>query len=406
MALKTLELKKQIEEQRKLLEAMEQRKASFATREAELAEKIETADAEQQEAITADVEAFNAEKADAETEELNLRNVIAELEKELEEAEENQPSNETKITERKIEKMEIRELRASTEYRDAFVKYVKTEDATEIRSLLTENASGGTIPVPTIVDEIVKTAWENEDIMALVGKSYIKGNIKLGFEISATGAVVHTEGAAAPDEQQLVIGTKELLPVSIKKWVTFSDEVMDMEGEAFLRYIYAELVHHIAKKAADEMVGAIVTSPATSSTTAPGVPQLTKAPAVDTVAAAMGLLSDEARNTVVIMNKATWSAFKAIQYGAGYAIDPFEGMKVVFNNSLPAYSAASAGNVYMIVGDLGNGARANFPAGSEIKIKLDETSLAEKDLVKAVGRMFVALGVVAPNHFVNVKKPA
>ena len=37
---------------------------------------------------------------------------------------------------------------------------------------------------------------------------------------------------------------------------------------------------------------------------------------------------------------------------------------------------------------------------------LDDLSLAEYDLVKLVGRMFIALGVVAPNAFCRVTKPA
>jgi hypothetical protein len=56
----------------------------------------------------------------------------------------------------------------------------------------------------------------------------------------------------------------------------------------------------------------------------------------------------------------------------------------------------------MIVGDFAAGAQANFPNGDEINIKRDDLSLAEKDLVKLVGREYVGLGVVGDHCFCKV----
>lgn len=309
------------------------------------------------------------------------------------------------IEERKEnQKMENIEIRNTKQYIDAFAEYIKSEDDTECRSLLTENVSGD-VPVPEFVYDVVKTAWENEEIMSLVRHTYIKGNLKVGFEISATDAVVHTEGDGAVDEEELVLGTVTLVPASIKKWISISDEVMDMRGEEFLRYIYDELTHRIAKKAADALLAIIAASPTTSTSTAPAVPAIDVAAiAIDTIATAIGNLSDEASNPVIVMNKLTWSAFKSVQYANGFSVDPFEGLKVVFNDSLKDFATASDGDVFAIVGDFGHGAIANFPNGDDIKFRFDENSLAEYDLVKIIGRKYVALGVVAPNAFVNLKK--
>lgn len=306
--------------------------------------------------------------------------------------------------------MTQKEIVNSAEYRDAFKNYIITGKDTECRTLLTENATNGTVPVPEIVYDIVKNAWENEGIMSLVKKTYVKGNLKVGFEISADGAVVHTEGADAPSAENLVLGIIELVPASIKKWIKISDEVIDMDAGSFLRYVYDELAHQIAKKAADELLRKIIAC-STVATNTPsmsvGVPVVSTASiALGTIAEAIGKLSDQAANPVIVMNKATWASFKAVQAAGSYGYDPFEGLPVVFNNSITAFSAATTGVTYAIVGDFGEGAIANFPAGEGIDIKYDNLSLAESDLVKIVGREFVGLGVIGPDCFVKIAKPS
>ena len=310
------------------------------------------------------------------------------------------------ITEDK--RMSNSEVVKSVEYRDAFKKYIISGKDEECRALLTENVGTGVVPVPELVYDIVKNAWEKEGIMALVKKTYLKGNLKVGFEISADGAVIHTEGAAAPTEEKLILGTVELVPMSIKKWITISDEVLDMDSGAFLRYVYDELTYQIAKKAADTLIAKIEAC-GTVSTNTPSVNVAVPVVEADSItlgliATAIGQLSDQAANPVIVMNKATWSSFKAVQYAASVPVDPFEGLPVVFNNSIEAFSAATTGVTYAIVGDFGEGALANFPNGEEIGIKYDDLSLAEADLVKLVGREFVGLEVVGPKSFVKIAK--
>ena len=305
------------------------------------------------------------------------------------------------VEERKTPEME--EIRNSKEYINAYAEYIKSGNDAECRALITENTTNGTVPVPELVYDIVKTAWNREGIMARVRKSYLRGNLKVGFEISGSDAVVHTEGQSV-SEETLILGVVNLVPDSIKKWISVSDEVMDMRGEAFLNYIYDELAYRIAKKAADELIADIEACGTVSTTTCPGVPAIASTATMATVADAIAHLSDEAANPVIMMNKLTWSTFKALQYANGYGADPFEGLPVVFNDTIESYSAATTGVTYMIVGDLGEGALANFPNGEEITFKYDEMTLATSDLVRIIGRQFVALGVVAPNAFVKVTK--
>ena len=309
-----------------------------------------------------------------------------------------------KIEPEEGKKMDVNEIRNSKEYIDAYAQYIKSGDAAECRALLTENVSG-TVPVPEMVYNVVKTAWEREGIMSRVRKSFVKGNLKIGFEISGTDAVVHTEGGDPVSEENLVLGIVNLVPQSIKKWISISDEALDLSGEAFLQYIYDELAYKIAKKAADELVAKIEACGTVSTTTCPSVPVVTKATAdLATIATAMAALSDEAANPCIMMNKATWGAFKALQAAGNYGYDPFEGLDVVFNNTITAYAAASTGDTYAIVGDLDQGALANFPNGEGIEFKFDDTTLMTSDLVRVLGREFIGLGIVAPNAFVKIQK--
>lgn len=295
------------------------------------------------------------------------------------------------------------EIRKSHEYNMAYAEYIKTGDDKECRALLTENVSG-TVPVATYAEDRVRTAWLRDGIMSRVRRTYLKGNLKIGWEKSADGAYVHTEAAnQAVTEESLVLGVTTLTPQSIKKWIKISDEVNDLKGEEFLDYIYDELTYQIAKKAADLLVAAIIACTAGGSDNHPMVESVTATTiTLGLTAKALAKLSDEAANPVIIMNKATWGEFKAVQADGHYGYDPFEGLPVVFNNSLSTFSAATTGVCYAIVGDLGLGAQANFPNGEGIEIKKDEMSLMEYDLIKILGREYVGLGVVAPYAFTKI----
>ena len=377
------------------LKALEER-ASGLVPLAETAEQPEIEAREKElNAIAEERKALAARKAEIEAEERAAQKL------------EQNPAagKEIDVENRKEQKMEIKELRNTPEYIDAFAQAIKGDDSA-LRSILTENAVNGEIPIPEFAEERIRTAWETDEILNRVGKTYVKGNLKIGFEISGSDAVIHLEGADAPDEEELHLGIVTLIPQSIKKWITVSDESLDMKSEEFIDYIYDELGHRIAKAAADIVVAKIAALPQTSTATAPYAAKITLAPSATTMVNAVANLSDEATNNVAIMNKLTWADFKSITTGDGYPLqDPFAGLVVLFNNSLKAYSAASEGEVYAIVGDLASGFRANFPNGEEIKIKMDDLSLAEADLVKFVGRKYVALEAVAPGRFTLIAKP-
>lgn len=382
------------------LEDIEKRLGEIAERRSGIADVLETEDADL-DALKAEAEALNDEEG-----QLNERKaaIIAAAESRAKEI------AEVLETGKEIQNFEERktmtnmEVRKSHEYNVAYANYIKTGNDEECRALLTENVSGGTVPVAEYVEGRVRTAWERDGITSRVRKTFLKGNVKIGYEISATGAVVHTEAAnSAVTEEQLVLGIVNLIPQSIKKWISISDEVYDLTGEEFLDYIYDELTYQIAKKLADAIIADIEACGTVSTGELPAVQKITATTiSVGLIDQALALLSDEAANPVVIMNKATWGAFKAAQAANGYNYDPFAGLPVVFNNSMTAFSAATTGTTYAIVGDLGIGAQANFPNGQEIEIKFDDKTKMEYDLVRILGREFVGHAVVAPYAFAKI----
>ena len=385
----------------------------------EMNERLEAIDAELSNIVAQIDEPVEGEER-ADTEELETRsnelmeerqNILADIEKaEAEIAEEKRAMEEVIANKEVIElekrediKMTDMEMRNTPEYINAYAEYIKTGEDAECRSLLTENVSG-TIAVPELVYDIVKTAWERDGITARVRKAYIQGNLKVGFELSAGDATYHTEGQQV-SEESLVLGTVNIVPKSIKKWISVSDEALDLRGEAFLRYIYDELTYKIAKKAADELIAAIIACGTVSTSTQVGVPVIASTTVGNgLVAQAMAKLSDEAANPVVMMNKATWGEFKKAQYAASFDADPFEGLPVLFNNKITSFTAATTGVPYAIVGDLEQGALFNFPNGEGIDFKVDDLSQADYDLVRIIGREFVGIGVVAPDAFVKITK--
>lgn len=306
------------------------------------------------------------------------------------------------VEERKMTELEIRN---SEEYINAYANYIKTGKDTECRALLSKNATGGQVPVPTYVEERIRTAWDRLGLMNLVRKTYIPGNFNVGFELSADPAYVHTEGSAANTAEALTLGIVEMKPESLKKYIQISDEALDigLGGRALIDYVYDELTYRIAKLAQEKLIAKIVACTASATVSTVGVGVVKGTPSVGVVAQAIGELSDEAANPVVVINKSTWAQFKAAQYAGNFNVDPFEGCRVFFDNTLPTYSTTGTANsTWAIVGDFGVGAHANFPNGDEIALKYDDLSLAPQDLVQITGREYVALGAVADHAFTKI----
>ena len=365
-------------------------------REAEIKAEIDTADAGKLEELENEHKALEERKAvlveETEKRRADMKAVI-----------EGAGTVVTKPAEKETRSLET--VKASQEYVDAFAEYLKTGSDAECRSLLTDLVDGGSVPTPTVIDDFINTAWERANLVSRVRRTTIKGTAKYPFEYSATGASVHKEGAAAPDEETLVLGTVSVEPEMLKKWITISDEVLALKGQAFLDYVYDEIEERILEAADAAIVAAIKAAPAAATKTAAGVRVLSQSFDAFTIFAAQAELVAAARNPVAIMNRKTYfNTFMSLADTAGRPI-----YNVVSENGRPTYYINGVEVIFdntldedeLIVGDL-NGIIMNLPDGQEVSFVTDPYSLAEKDLVKIVGKMYAGFAVVRDGYFCYV----
>ena len=310
--------------------------------------------------------------------------------------------NETHVAE--PEKKSDKEVRASAEYAEAYKKYILTGDDKECRSLLTTMVSGE-VPVPELVEGIIKHAWESNTFLTHVTKTAFRGILKVPFEKSADPAYVHTEGTTGLTEEDLQLGIVSLTPGNIKKWIKISDEAIAMGGEAFVRYIYEELAQRVMEKLVDLIVAKVNAAPTSHSDVAIAIPKLTEAPSTTVVQDAADQTSEEATDICVVLNPLSIKEFRAAHAAGYFGIDPFAGVTLVKCSKLPAYSSADSNAMYGIVGDL-KAIQVNYPEGEGIVTKWDDLTYAEDDMVKVIARQYAGIGVTAPGRLVKLCKPA
>ena len=355
-------------------------------RRAAIASETDEADAERLDALNAELTAIEER-----TRALNLE--IEESRKAAEAVANGAGKTiETRKDEHKMTEMEIRNSR---DYIEAYAKYIKTGNAAECRTLLSDNVQNGVVPVPEFVAGIIAERLKASPILSRVRRMNAAGNVKVGFEISAPAAGTHTEGSDTPvAEEELVLGIVTLVPTTYKKWVSISDEALDsMSGEEYLRYIYDEVARGIIKAEENAVVAKILAAPQIATASAPAVAAYSNS-GTATIAdfvQARALLSAAAEDLVLIMTPAQYAGYRSLQMSAQYAVDPFDGLEVLFNDTVTA----------PIIGDLG-GVMMNLPKGEAIEFKYDDHTRMKLDLVDILGRQPAAIEVVGNKFFTKV----
>jgi HK97 family phage major capsid protein len=370
------------------MEIKEMTPEQIEEKRAALAEEIKTADLERLDAINAELDEIEARKAEIRTEAEERAKTIAEV---LE-----APAEPTPIIteERTPKKMTDREIRSTQEYIDAYVDYIKNgydinrmEKRTESPGglLKTTNAVGGSIAVPVYVEERINAAWENNEILRRVRKTYFKGNVKVGVETDAPMAEIHKEGDPAIEPEDLVIAFVDLIPEYVKKMVKVTHSALELTGTAFLDYLFDEIEAKILERVVAQIVSHIAGSTFFREYTAQGA-AITTADIIN----AEGMLGPNA-NPVIITDRATAAAIKATALAASYGYDPFDGLEVLYANT--------HGDLMIV--DL-DAVQVNLPEGDEPKFIFDEYTEAAANIVRIIGRLPVACNLVRSGSAVGI----
>ena len=379
----------------KTAEELEARQAQLAGATAEEVEALSTDEAEER---SDELEAIKAELA--------ARAMKAAEEAEARKAVENGAGETKEEIKQEEKRMEVSEIRNSPEYLEAYANYIRTGNNNECRTvLLSQNApASGQLPVPDLVESTIKTAWEKNEFLNKIRKTYFRGNLRVPFELSATGAWKHVEGTTGLTEEEITIGIVQLVPHNVKKLCRVTDECIAMGGEEFIRYIYEEVTYQVLKELVKEIIDKIDDASTSNSSSAIGIPKVKVAPGVMVLANAATNLSEDADDLCVVLNRLTEAKFNTAYASGQFAIDPFAGFTKVYTSAMPAYDSANENDMYALVGDL-KAIQANYPEGEGVIIKWDDNTYAEDDIVKVVGRQYSGFGVTAPGRLVKLTKP-
>lgn len=374
------------------MEIREMNLEQIEERRAELAEEIKTADMERLNAINAELDEIEKRKAEIKAQAEERAKVIEEVLQ--------KPAEPTIITEERTpKKMTDREIRSTQEYIDAYVAYVKSGyDVKEFEKRMPDsgggesiiysaNATEGGIAVPVYVEDRINANWENNEILSRVKRTFFKGNVQVGVEYSATGAVNHGEADGAITAETLDIRFVDLIPQYIKKMIKVSHAALELSGTAFLDYLYDEIEAKIFDKLVDNIIAAIMTD--TDRLTAT-YNYTGGAPTTADIINAAGLLGPNAR-PVLLINRQAAAALKAAALTAQYGYDPFDGLEVIYANAADP-----------IVADL-SAIQVNFPDGDVPKFIFDEYTDAPANVVRIIGRLAAAVAVVAKNMIVKIE---
>ena len=359
---------------------------------------VETAEADKDQ-----LEELNAE-LDAIEERKKALNLEIEERKKAAEAVANGAGKE--VEERTEKKMTDREIRSTQEYIDAYVAYVKSGYKREVFEKRMASGSGtdwtnviqstlsddGTIPLPAYLEDRISTAWESNEIMKRVRRSYLPGIVAVGVEMSAGDAVFHTEGVSGSGDvptEELGIEFVQLVPEFIKKMVRVTHQAYELNGMAFLDYLYDEIEYRIIKKCGDRVVKTMFADMSNTYTAAGAT--LTTADIIG----AEGQLSGDA-SPVLITTRANAAALKAAALTANYGYDPFDGLEVLYAD-VSNFAHGELG----IVADP-DAVQCNFPDGAQPKFIFDEYTEAPANIVRIIGRLAMGCAVISPSKVVPI----
>ena len=397
-------LEKDTAEARREDMAVETRDALITTIEAAVARQAEL-QGEYDEAV--------AETETLKTEETRQFGLLANVEK-------------RKVDERMTNREEknVLETRA---YELAWVNYIRTNDATEVRELIsTQNDESAGVMVPTtLVNKIEDTFRTGGRILALASITSIKGITEHPVAKSRTNPAWHDEtGATEKPEKKIALTSVSIDPQFIAETLRVTRKFENDSVSAFWDWLNAELPDALLRVVDKELlygaqsgvsgIRGVLTNESSLFVATMGTHTLN----FNTANTAVSYLDDGAANNVVaVMNKKTFLQNVMGLVGTdGHPIYQqvattnlnrpsffFGGYPVVFTDDMPAYDEATAGLAYMLFGDF-TALRVNFPNGFAPNLIRDELTQKKKNIIEYLSEIYVGGNIVRPGSFVKVTK--
>jgi HK97 family phage major capsid protein len=405
----------------KINEALEKRNAIVDEVEAKK-EEFENADTDKRDELLEEVEALTEEANKIEEDVKELEEQKDKLAEQEERMSLTSNLSKAKIEERKSD-MENVNVLATKEYNQMYADFIRGKvDKKEMRSYLESRALATTtenVPIPEVMQGFVETAWyEYGKFSRLVSETFEPAILKIPVEVEADGANWHDELGEEPQEENITLGQIILQPKMIKKWISLTDELMAMAADDFLRYIADELVYRVVL-ALDE---AIINR---TDAQGLGVIGIVDNPNTEVVSAELNFNAINValanlvtfEDLVIAMNPATFfnnfmgmvdevgrPIFNVVQDNNSRPQYYLSGHRVEFTQALKSEADASEGDPLFIIGNFRRGYRLNYPQGRNVITLVDPYTLATQDLVRMIGRLYVAGNVVKPKHFAQVNK--
>lgn len=216
MAIKALALREEIDQKKKELDSLEEKKSSFLLREKELDEMIERAEEGEREAVSDEIEAFNAEKTETNEKIKTISNEIAEMEAALSEEEtRSEQKREREIVQ--VQKVDIIHLPKQIRAFDALPmeqrkSIVEQDDVKEFLTRFREAGrnqralTGGELTIPVaFLDIISENVFRYSKLMNRVRVRNVVGEARQPISGIAPEAV-WTEACGALNELDFSIG--------------------------------------------------------------------------------------------------------------------------------------------------------------------------------------------------------
>jgi len=417
MALKTLMLRKRLDDANKSLETIREAESELEKREAELETAISEAETEEEKStVEEEVEKFEEEKTSHEEVRQSLEAEIEKLEAQLAEEEARSEEAVTEAPESQEERTESKtmELRDYSEEemqeRSAFANLVRGIETRDYN--MTQGSNGAIVP-KTIANEIVTKVREICPIFEKASHYDVKGTLEVPFYPYSTDHVI--SAAYSNEMAQLTASVGDFGTVEMtgfvagafaqisKKLINNTDVdivpfIVDQMAEAFKVFLENELINGTDDKAtgllAGISAGATVTATHKSSVNAD-----------ELIAVQMKVPTAYQQNSCWIMAPATFELIRKLKYdddkyvltsnfaeGFGYTI---LGKPVYLSDNMPALGTAN--NKAIVYGDL-----------SALGVKL--TSALEIQIADPVAPNVFAVGVTGWTEFdakvVNAQKVA